>query len=72
MVIVLLAAPAAARAQSPAAAQAPAEGPVGGAMTIDEVVARALADNPDLRAARADVACPSDALVWIPAALNDP
>ena len=35
--------------------QAFAQGPDAGTMTVDEVVARALADNPDLRAVRAEV-----------------
>jgi outer membrane protein, heavy metal efflux system len=45
MVLAILVAPAASLAQ----------GPETGVVTIDEVVARALADNPDLRAARAEV-----------------
>ena len=45
MVVAILVTPAASLAQ----------GPETGVVTIDEVVARALADNPDLRAARAEV-----------------
>src|SRR5262245_33608461 len=45
MVLAILVAPAVSVAQSPET----------GVVTVDEVVARALADNPDLRAARAEV-----------------